>query len=85
MICSFRGQQTDHIIEITKFDEDYIFNCVNMTLKDGIEKAKKKYNERLKPSFKSIFLMIAILVYRKKFKQIDKVCRNFYERNRKLF
>ena len=79
------GQKTDHIIEITKFDEDYIFDCINMALKYGTEKAREKYNEKLKPSFKSIFLMIAILVYRKKFKKIATVCSNFYERNRELF
>jgi len=79
------GQQTDHIIEITKFEEDYIFDCVNMALKDGIERARYKYNEKLEPSFKSIFLMIAILVYRRKFKKIVIVCRNFYDRNRDLF
>ena len=28
---NYWGQQTDHIIEITKFDEDYIFDCVNMS------------------------------------------------------
>jgi ADP-heptose:LPS heptosyltransferase len=79
------GQQTDHIIEITKFDDDYIFDCVNIALKDGIKKAREKYNERLKPSFKSVILMIAILVYRKKFNQIPTLCKNFYERNRELF
>ena len=79
------GEQTDHIIEITKFDEDYIFNCVNIALKDGIERARENYNERLTPSFKSLFLMIAILVYRRKFKKIVTVSRNFYDRNRDLF
>lgn len=79
------GEQTDHIIEITKFEEDYILDCVNMALNYGIEKAREKYNERLKPSLRSLFLMIAILVYRKKFKQIIPICSNFYERNRELF
>jgi ADP-heptose:LPS heptosyltransferase len=79
------GEQTDHIIEITKFEEDYIFDCINMSLKYDIKRARDKYNETLTPSFKSIFLMIAILVYRKKFKQIPRVWGNFYERNRELF
>jgi hypothetical protein len=79
------GQPTDHIVEITKFSEDHIFNCVNITLKFGIGKAREKYNEILKPSFKSIFYMIAILIYRRKFGKISEVWRNFYERNRELF
>jgi hypothetical protein len=79
------GKQTDHIIEITKFDEDYIFDCVNTGLTEGIETARERYNEVLKPSIKSIFLMIAILVYRRKFNQIITVCKNFYNRNRDLF
>jgi ADP-heptose:LPS heptosyltransferase len=82
---NYWGQQTDHIIEITKFDEDYIFECVNMSLIEGIEITREKYNERLKPSMRSIFFMIAILVYRGKFKKIITVCRNFYNRNRVLF
>ena len=36
------GQQTDHIIEITKFEEDYIFDCVNMALENGIETSQRK-------------------------------------------
>ena len=79
------GQQTDHIIEITKFEEDYVFDCVSMALNDGIEKTREKYNERLKPSFKSLFLMSMILVYRKKFKQIIPLWRNFHDRNGYLF
>jgi len=82
---NYWGQQTDHIIEITKFNEDYIFECVNMSLIEGIEITREKYNERLKPSMRSIFFMIAILVYRGKFKKIITVCRNFYNRNRVLF
>lgn len=79
------GKQTDHIIEITKFDEDYIFDCVNTGFTEGFETARERYNEVLKPSIKSIFLMIAILVYRRKFNQIIQVCKNFYNRNRELF
>jgi ADP-heptose:LPS heptosyltransferase len=79
------GQQTNHIVEITKFEEDYIFDCVNTTLIHGIERAREKYNEILTPSFNSVFLMITILVYRIKFKQIPILIRHFYERNRELF
>jgi ADP-heptose:LPS heptosyltransferase len=81
----FWGQQTDHIIEITKFEEGYIFDCVSMALTEGIERTREKYNENLKPSFKSIFLMCLILVYRKKFKQIIPLWRNFHDRNGYLF
>ena len=81
---NYWGQSTDHIIEITKFEDEYIFDCVKMALKEGIEKARKKYNERLKPSSKTLVLVITTLVYRKKFKKIIKVSRNFYDRNRYL-
>ena len=81
----FWGQPTDHIIEITKFEEDYIFDCISMALEAGIERTRRKYNENLKPSFKSILWMSLILVYRKKFKQIIPSWKNFYERNKELF
>jgi|WetSurMetagenome_2_1015567.scaffolds.fasta_scaffold38770_2 ADP-heptose:LPS heptosyltransferase len=79
------GEQIDHIIEITKFEEYHILDCVNMALNYGIVKAREKYHERLNPSLRSLFLMIAILVYRKKFNKIIPICTNFFERNRELF
>lgn len=81
---SYWGQSTDHIIEITKFEDEYIFDCVKMALKEGIEKARKKYNERLKPYRKSLVLAITTLVCTKKFKKIIELSRNFYDRNRDL-
>lgn len=82
---TYWGEPTDHIIEITKFEEEYIFECISMELNEGIEKTREKYNERLKPSFKSLFWMTLILTYRIKFKQIIIVWKNFYQRNKALF
>lgn len=75
------GQPIDHIIEITKFDEEYIYNCVKMTLEEGIYEARKKYNEKLKPRIISLVLIIGDLIYFKKFKEIIDVVRNFRNRN----
>jgi ADP-heptose:LPS heptosyltransferase len=75
------GQPIDHIIEITKFDEEYIFNCVKMTLEGNIGEARKKYNEKLKPNVISLISIIASLLYSKKFEKIIEVVRNFHDRN----
>ena len=75
------GQPIDHIIEITKFDEEYVSDCVKMTFEEGISEARKKYNEKLKPNFISLILIIADIIYFKKFKEITKVIRNFHNRN----
>ncbi|MBU1627972.1 tetratricopeptide repeat protein [bacterium] len=81
---NYWGQSTDHIIEITKFEDEYIFDCVEIALKEGIGKARKKYNERLKPCRKSLVSVIATAVYTKKYKKIIEIYRNFYDRNRDL-
>jgi ADP-heptose:LPS heptosyltransferase len=78
---NYWGQSTDHIIEITKFEDKYIFDCVKMALGEGIKKAREKYNERLKPSDLSLVLFIGSLISAKKFRKIMDVSKNFYKGN----
>jgi len=78
----FWGQSTDTIIEITKFEEQHIFNCIKMTLEDGIEKARINYNEILKPSYRTLGHVIYIFLIAKQFKNIITVSGNFFERNK---
>lgn len=79
---SYWGQSTEHIIEITKSEDQYIFNCIKMTLECGVENARNKYNQVLKPDILSLDEIIKSLPYEEKFKNIIKILRNFYNRNK---
>ena len=79
---NYWGQSTDHIIEITKIEDKYIFDCVKMTLENGVEKTKEKYNEKLKPSDLSLVLFIESLISAKKFRKILDVSKKFYNGNK---
>ena len=53
-----------------------------MIHKNGVEEARTKYNEVLKPSVLSLTEIIYSLIWTKQFKNIIKVSRNFYKRNK---
>jgi ADP-heptose:LPS heptosyltransferase len=79
---NYWGQSIDHIIEITKFEDQYIFNCIKMALEEGVEKTRNNYNEVLKPDVTASEKIIRTLVRKKQIKNIIKVSRNFYNRNK---
>lgn len=82
---NYWGQPTDHIIEITKSEEQYILNCIKMMNENGVVKARNNYNEVLKPNVFSLFEIIDALIGTKQVKNIIKVSRNFYKRNKDPF
>ena len=53
-----------------------------MTLENGVEKTKEKYNEKLKPSDLSLVLFIESLISAKKFRKILDVSKKFYNGNK---
>ncbi len=75
------NESIDHIVEITRFEDEYIFGCIQMVLEKGIEKARDKYNVILKPNRNALFWLIKMLLYAKKYKQIFNVTKNYYDRN----
>jgi ADP-heptose:LPS heptosyltransferase len=79
------GESIHHIIEITKPEHQYILNCIEMTLEEGVEKARNKYNEELKPNVASLEEIIRILIFKKEWEKIIKVSKNFYDRNKNPF
>jgi ADP-heptose:LPS heptosyltransferase len=78
---NYWGEATDHIIEITRFNDEYIFECVKMALEKGIKKTREKYNEKLKPSNLSLVLFIGRLIHAQKFRKILNVSENFYKKD----
>lgn len=76
------GQSIDHIIEITNSADQYVFNCIEMTLEDGVEKARNNYNEVLTPDVTSLESMVRRFIHAKQFREIIKVSRNYYNRNK---
>lgn len=45
------GLPTDGLIEMTKFNEEIIYKCVDKIAKDGIRSAKKEFNQELPLQF----------------------------------
>jgi ADP-heptose:LPS heptosyltransferase len=79
---AYWGEPTDHIIEITRSDDDYIARCIDMALSSGIEQTRKTFDERLVPRRFSLVLEIRELVFKKEYKKVIPTSRNYYQRNR---